>query len=79
MKQASHGLSPRARTAVLVAGSLALSLSATAWADLATRPATHLRGTKSLWSALIGLAYVGPLAYALVGVHTKHLSPVPED
>ena len=79
MHTAPHRLSPRARAAVLVVGSVALSLSATAWADLAVRPATHLRGSKPLWSALIGLAFVGPLAYATLGVHTKHLSPVPED
>ena len=72
-------LTPRSRTALLVAATIELSMAATAWADLAVRPATHLKGTKRLWAALIGVSFIGPIAYAVCGVHGCRVSPVPED
>lgn len=72
-------LSPRTRTALIAAASVQISLAVTAWADLATRPATHLKGPKPMWAALIGVSFVGPIAYALCGVHGCRVSPVPED
>jgi hypothetical protein len=56
-------LSDRQQTAVLVAVSVQLSLAATAWADLATRPATLVNGRKAVWAAVIGVNFLGPLAY----------------
>ncbi len=56
-------LSDRQQTAVLVAGSVQLSLAATAWADLATRPAALVNGRKGVWAAVIGLNFLGPIAY----------------
>jgi hypothetical protein len=56
-------LSEPQQTAVLVAASLQLSLAATAWADLAIRPAELVNGRKAIWAAIIGVSFVGPLAY----------------
>jgi hypothetical protein len=56
-------LSERQQTAILVAASMQLSLAATAWADLATRPAKLVNGRKMIWAAVIGVNFVGPIAY----------------
>jgi len=56
-------LSPRQQTAILVAASVQLSLAATAWADLARRPAELVNGRKAMWAAVIAVNYVGPLVY----------------
>ena len=56
-------LSERQQTAIMVTASLQLSLAATAWADLATRPAHLVNGRKAIWAAIIGVNFVGPLAY----------------
>jgi hypothetical protein len=56
-------LTPRQQTAVLVLGSIQLSLAATAWADLATRPAQQVNGGKVRWAFVIAINFFGPLAY----------------
>jgi len=56
-------LTERQQTAILVAASVQLSLAATAWADLATRPAELVNGRKAIWAAVIGVNFVGPVAY----------------
>ena len=56
-------LSDRQQTALLVAVSVQLSLAATAWADLARRPAELVNGRKDVWAAIIGVNFVGPIAY----------------
>ena len=55
-------LSDRQQTALLVTASVYLSLSATAWVDLATRPAALVNGRKGVWAAVIGTIF-GPVAY----------------
>lgn len=60
-------LSDRQQTAVLVAASVQLSLAATAWADLATRPAALVNGRKAVWAAVIGINFLGPIAYFVWG------------
>ena len=60
-------LSERQQTAILVAATMQLSLAATAWADLATRPAELVNGRKTLWAAVIGVNFVGPIAYFACG------------
>ncbi|TFC17740.1 PLD nuclease N-terminal domain-containing protein [Cryobacterium glucosi] len=66
-KRAWSDLSPREQTGVLVAGSVQLALAATAWADLVKRPAALVNGPKLLWAAIIGLNFVGPIAYFVCG------------
>ena len=56
-------LTQRQQAAVLTLASVQLSLAATAWADLATRPAVAVNGRKSVWAAVIAVNFVGPLAY----------------
>ena len=56
-------LTERQQTAILVAASVQLSLAATAWADLATRPAELVNGRKAIWAAVIGANFFGPVAY----------------
>lgn len=56
-------LSGRQQAAVLTLASVQLSLAATAWADLATRPAAEVNGSKRRWALLIAINWFGPLAY----------------
>ena len=58
-----NDLTERQQTAVLVLGSIQLSLAATAWADLATRPASAVNGSKVRWALIIAINFFGPLAY----------------
>ena len=51
------------QTAVLCLVSLHLSLAATAWLDLARRPAAEVNGSKAKWAAVIAITLVGPIAY----------------
>jgi hypothetical protein len=56
-------LTERQRFAVLVLSSVQISLAATAWADLATRPAAQINGSKRFWAPIIAINFVGPLCY----------------
>jgi diacylglycerol O-acyltransferase len=56
-------LTPAQQTAVLTLASLQLSLAATAWVDLARRPAGQVNGRKGLWAAVIAVNWIGPLSY----------------
>ena len=60
-------LSDRQQTALLTVASVQLSLSATAWADLVTRPAALVNGRKGVWAAVIGINVFGPIAYFVWG------------
>lgn len=63
--QARHWseLSDRQQTVLLVAASVQLALSATAWADLVTRPAALVNGRKGVCAAIIAVNFLGPIAY----------------
>ena len=56
-------LTPQQQTAVLVLGSTQLSLAATAWTDLARRPAEEVNGSKTRWALIIAINVLGPAAY----------------
>jgi Phospholipase_D-nuclease N-terminal len=48
----------------VIAGATAqFGLAAAAWTDLARRARRQVRGPKWRWAALIGVNYVGPIAY----------------
>lgn len=51
------------RAAVLVLGSVQVSLAAAAWTDLAVRPPEQVRGKKLSWAAIIAVNFVGPVLY----------------
>ena len=56
-------LSTGRRVAVVLGGAVQVSLAATAWADLARRPAAQVNGRKGVWAVVIGVNFVGPLTY----------------
>jgi hypothetical protein len=58
-----NDLTAKQRTAVLVLASVQLSLAAAAWADLATRPADSVNGSRIRWAFIIAINFFGPLAY----------------
>ena len=60
-------LSSQQKTWTLVAASVHFALAATAWTDLARRPAAEVRGPKAMWAVLIAVNFVGPLSYFIIG------------
>ena len=60
-------LTDRQKTLLLTMTSVQLSLAATAWVDLARRPAALVNGRKGVWALVIAVSYLGPLAYVLRG------------
>jgi hypothetical protein len=58
---------PGQQTAILVAASIELALTATALVDLARRPREQVRGPKPLWALGCVVQPVGPVAYLLFG------------
>jgi hypothetical protein len=68
-------LSDREKTAVLVVASVQISLAATAWVDLARRPAELVRGPKPAWALAIAVNFVGPIAYFTVGRRRSPIAP----
>ena len=60
-------LSSGRKTGMLIAASVHLALAATAWTDLARRPAAQIRGPKALWAVLIAVNFIGPLSYFVMG------------
>ncbi|GAA2041553.1 hypothetical protein GCM10009740_37390 [Terrabacter terrae] len=63
-------LSSNQQTAILVAGCVQVSLAATAWVDLARRPAKQVQGSKAKWAAIIAINFIGPIAYFTRGRKT---------
>ena len=55
--------SPRQRGLLLALASVQVSLAVSAWADLATRPAAQVAGSKAKWAAVIAVNFVGPVLY----------------
>lgn len=60
-------LSDREKAIVITAGAVQLALAATAWWDLAHRPAALVRGPKPVWALGIAVNFVGPIAYFTAG------------
>jgi hypothetical protein len=56
-------MSSTRKACVIAAAVLQISLAVWAWADLARRPKSQVRGRKAWWASIIGINYVGPLAY----------------
>ena len=62
-RQRWSDLTPGQKTAVLLLASVQLSMAASAWADLARRPAASVNGSKAWWAGIIAVNFLGPLAY----------------
>ena len=60
-------LSSGQQAAALTLLSVQLSLAATAWTDLARRPADQVNGPKTVWAAVIAINFVGPVLYFTKG------------
>ena len=60
-------LSTRQRAVALTMMSIQVSLAVSAWADLATRPADQVNGSKAKWAAVIAVNFVGPVLYFTKG------------
>ena len=60
-------LTPAQQTGVLVMASVQMALAATAWVDLARRPAALVRGPRLAWAADIAVNFVGPISYFAFG------------
>lgn len=56
-------LTPRQRAGLVAAGAVQLALAVTAWIDLACRRPAEVTGRKGVWAAVIGVNWIGPLAY----------------
>ena len=60
-------LGDRQKMAVLVAGSVQISLLLTALLDIYRRPAQEIRGSKRMWAAVSLVNFVGPISYFAFG------------
>jgi Phospholipase_D-nuclease N-terminal len=60
-------LSPRRKAATVTFAAIQLGLAGAAWADLARRPASVVRGPKWRWALVIAVNYAGPAAYFIWG------------
>ena len=69
-KKSWSDMTPGQRAATLTVGAVQLALAATAWADLARRPAESVNGSKAKWAAIIALNFVGPASYFKWGRRT---------
>ena len=60
-------MSPGRRVLVVVMGVVQMALAATAWRDLARRPASEVNGKKGVWAVIIAVNWIGPIAYFVKG------------
>ena len=62
-KRRWNDLSRGQKTATIFGIIVQLTLAVTAWSDLASRPKDSVNGPKALWAGLIGINFLGPIAY----------------
>lgn len=60
-------LTPAQRRGTVIAGTVQFTMAAGAWWDLAHRPAEQVNGSKPVWALVIGVNFIGPIAYFLWG------------
>ncbi len=60
-------LSPGGKAAIAATATAQLGLAGAAWCDLARRPADQVRGPKWRWALVIGVNWIGPIAYFVRG------------
>ena len=60
-------LSRGQQVSVIALGTVQIGLAAAAWTDLARRPPAAVHGRKRWWAMVIGVNFVGPLAYLRFG------------
>lgn len=62
-KKRWNDLTDTQKTVLITLISVQVSLAATAWADLASRPAAKVQGSKGKWAAIIAINFIGPILY----------------
>lgn len=67
-------LQPWAKRAVVVGGTIQLSLMAAAQADISRRPAEDINGSKLLWRLISMVNVAGPILYFLLGRRRRPVS-----
>ena len=60
-------LTDRQKRGIVVLGVLQLALLAAALIDIRRRPADAINGSKRLWTAVVFINGIGPIAYFVVG------------
>lgn len=61
-------LSTGQRALVLGLATVQVSMSVSAWTDLASRPARQVSGSKGKWAAVIAVNFIGPALYFRRGI-----------
>lgn len=61
-------LSTGQRALLLALASVQVSMSVSAWTDLAARPSAQVSGSKGKWAAVIAVNFVGPALYFTRGI-----------
>lgn len=61
-------LSTGQRALLLTLASVQVSMSVSAWSDLASRPSSQVSGSKGKWAAIIAINFVGPVVYFTRGI-----------
>jgi heme A synthase len=56
-------MSWKQRIVLMALVAVQVSLAVSAWTDLAQRPSEQVNGRKRTWAAVIGINFIGPLAY----------------
>ncbi len=62
-KEQWMAMSTGQRVAAIALGAVQIALAVSAWADLARRPRELVRGSKAKWAVIIGIEFIGPIAY----------------
>ncbi len=62
-----NDLTDTQKRGIVLLGVLQLTLLITALVDLRRRPADAINGSKRLWTALVFINFIGPIAYFLFG------------
>ena len=70
-KQQWDDLQPRQKNTIRVGSVVQVVLALAAWIDLATRPAEQVAGRKTVWALVIGINFIGPIAYFTKGRHPR--------
>ena len=66
-------LTDRQKRGIVLLGALQITLLAAALIDIRRRPADAINGSKQLWTAVVFINGIGPIAYFVVG--RKRLGP----
>jgi Phospholipase_D-nuclease N-terminal len=60
-------LTDRQKRGIVLLGALQMTLLAAALIDIRRRPADAINGSKRLWTAVVFINGIGPIAYFVVG------------